>query len=262
VSEHIGVEELADQAEQLLDAARAQAVRAHLAECPICTETAGLLAAVPATLAAEPAPAMPPAVVARLDGVLAEEQARRVAQTLPPPAAGLPGTAGGNLIADDGSPRWTPRPLLEPARPDPTGLNRTGPGAYQPARPRRGRAAGWVLAAAALATLAGFAGYVVSARAGLNEPPNGSAALSSNSLPQQANALENTGTVDPHRFSHAWSCAREVTDGRITGLASVTVDGSPALLVYLRTDDQDLAVVVQGCETPQPRVVRTITLTR
>ena len=248
MSEHISVEELADQAEQLLQPARADAVRAHLSDCPICGETAELLAAVTTTLAAEPLPAMPPDVVARLDGVLAEEQARRAGQTLPS-ATTLPGDGGASRTAESG---WTPRPRLERGSID----------RGRPPRPRRGRAAGWVLAAAAMATVVGFAGYVISARAGLNEPPTGSAALSSSSLKQQANALENTGTVDPHRFSHAWFCARQVTDGRITGLASVTVDGSPTLLIYLRTDGQDQAVLVQGCEADRPQVVTTITLSR
>jgi hypothetical protein len=259
VSEHISVEELADQAEQLLDPARTDAVRAHLTACPICAETSELLASVTTTLAAEPVPAMPPDVVARLDGVLAEEQARRAGQALPP-GTPLPPLAGGST-ASAGRPS-TSRRRHDRGRLDRGRLDRDWLDRGRPERPRRGRAAAWVLAAAVLATAVGFGGYVLSARAGLNEPPAGSAALSSNALKQQANALENTGTVDAHRFSHAWSCAREVTDGRIAGLASVTVDGSPALLIYLRADGQDQAVLVQGCEADQPHVVDTIPLSR
>ncbi len=143
---------------------------------------------------------------------------------------------------------WKPRPRLPDSAP--------------PSGPHRGRAAGWVLAAAVAATLVGFGGYVVSARAGLNEPPSGAAAVSSGELPKQAGDLERERDIDPHRFSRAWSCAREVTDGRITGIASVTVDGSPALLVYLRVDEGQLVAVVEGCDENAPRVTATTRLTR
>jgi hypothetical protein len=58
--------------------------------------------------------------------------------------------------------------------------------------------------------------------------------------------------LTPHRFSRAWQCAREVTDGRITGIASTTVDGVPALLVYLRKDDATQVVIVTGCGREAP----------
>ena len=134
---------------------------------------------------------------------------------------------------------WSPRQPLDRPR---------------PSRPQRGQSAGWILAAAALATAVGFGGYVISARAGLNEPPNGAAAVSSGELRQQAGALQAGGALDAHRFSRAWSCAREVTDGRITDLASVTVDGSPALLVYLRSSGVQRVAVVEGCDDGAPRV--------
>ena len=93
----------------------------------------------------------------------------------------------------------------------------------------------------------------------MNEPPSGAAAVSSGDLRTQAGDLERGGDLDPHRFSQAWTCARQVTDGRITGIASVTVDGSPALLVYL--DDERVAVV-EGCHENTPRVTATAPLTR
>ena len=151
------------------------------------------------------------------------------------------GGTGADVLA------WKPRPRL--AAPPPAG-------------PHRGRAAGWVLAAAAAATLVGFGGYVVSARAGLNEPPSGAAAVSSGELSTQAGDLERRRDVDPHRFSRAWSCAREVTDGRITGIVSVTVDGSPALLVYLGGGDGQRVAVVEGCDRGAPRLTASTPLTR
>ncbi|GAA3622399.1 hypothetical protein [Microlunatus ginsengisoli] len=237
MSDHISVEELADAAEGLLAPARADQVRNHLAGCALCADTAGLLASVTTTLAAQPAPAMPPAVAARLDAVLAQEQSRREA------------AAGGSRDGADGAQvvAWTPRPHLEPPR---------------PLRHQRGHAAGWVLLAATVATAVGFGGYVLSARAGLNEPPDGAAALSSGDLRQQAGSLEASGDIDAHRFSRAWSCARKVTDGRITGLASVTLDGSPALLAYVRTPAGQQVAVIEGCDDGSPRVTATSKLSR
>jgi len=235
VSDHISVEDLADAAEGLLEPARADVVRTHVTGCPACTQTAELLSSVTAMLSSEPAPAMPAPVIARLDAVIAQEQARR--QII----AAVP--VGADVL------EWKPRPRLPAAEPAPSG-------------PHRGRAAGWVLAAAAAATLVGFGGYVVSARAGLNEPPSGAAAVSSGDLRTQAGDLERQRDIDPHRFSRAWSCAREVTDGRITGIASVTVDGSPALLVYLDRDGGQQVAVVEGCDNGAPRVTATTRLTR
>jgi hypothetical protein len=233
VADHISVEELANAAEGLLAPARAGVVHSHLDSCQTCRDTADLLSSVSATLAAEPVPSMPPAVAARLDAVIADEQVRRDAKTDAP--------AGAAVVS------WAPRPRL-PASPPP--------------RRHRARAAGWVLVAAALAAAVGFGGYVLSARAGLNEPAPGAAAVSTGELRQQAGALERAGDIDPHRFSRAWSCARSVTDGRITGIASVTVDGSPALLVFLRDSDAAQVAVVSGCDDAAPRVIAITRLTR
>ncbi len=242
MADHISVEQLADAAEGLLEPERALLVRTHLESCPVCLETADLLTSVTVTLAAEPHPVMPADVVARLDAVIAAEQSSRsagarVVRDLHPSSP-----AGGDVLA------WTPRPRLAPAPPH-SGKHRS-------------RSAGLILAAAAAAMLVGFGGYVVSARAGLNEPPSGAAAVSSGSLRTQAGALKRSGDVDPHRFSQAWWCARRVTAGRITGIASVTVDGTPALLVYLRSDAETQVAVVEGCHDDAPRVTATRSLTR
>jgi hypothetical protein len=96
----------------------------------------------------------------------------------------------------------------------------------------------------------GFGAYVASATAGLNEPPV-VAAVSSSNLGAQAGALQREG-LEPHRFSRAWQCAREATEGRIVGLASSTVDGTPALLVYTRAGATTQVIVVTGCGTSSP----------
>jgi hypothetical protein len=108
------------------------------------------------------------------------------------------------------------------------------------------------LAAAAAATVVGFGAYVISASAGLNEPPV-VAAVDSHDLGAEAIALERTrGGLSPHRFSQAWGCARQVTAGRITGLASSSVDGTPALLVYTKYDGSMQVTVVTGCAGGTP----------
>ncbi len=126
-------------------------------------------------------------------------------------------------------------------------------GAFTAERPRRSirRIVLPALAAAAAATVAGFGAYVASATAGLNEPPV-VAAVSSSNLSAQAGALLQREELDPHWFSRAWQCARQVTDGRIVGLASSTVDGTPALLVYTRSGATTEVTVVTGCGTGRP----------
>jgi hypothetical protein len=221
-SSHPSLTELAETAEGLLDDARRAEVRAHLAGCAHCRRSAAELWAVSAALATVPPPVMPPEVAARLDRVLAGEVVRRSHE--PPPE-------------HSGSIWSQPRPTL---------------GAFGAGRPRRSlrRIALPTLAAAAAAAVVGFGAYVASATAGLNEPPV-VAAVSSSNLGAQAGALQREG-LDPHWFSRAWRCARQVTDGRIVGLASSTVDGIPALLVYTRSGATTEVIVVTGCETGRP----------
>jgi anti-sigma factor RsiW len=222
-SAHPSLIELAEAAEGLLDNARSAEVQEHVAGCARCQHTAAELQAVSRTLAAVPAPVMPAEVAARLDRVLAGESVRRVQQ----PARESESAPGSS---------WT----------------RVTLGDFQATRPRRSvrRIVLPALAAAVAAGVVGFGAYVVSATAGLNEPPV-VAAVSSSNLGAQAGALERAGLA-PHRFSRAWQCARQVTDGRIVGLASSTVDGTPALLVYTRSGTTTEVTVVTGCGSGRP----------
>ena len=223
--------ELAEWDEGLADPERSRELQAHLSGCRECAETLTDLREVTHRLAAVPAPSMPPDVAARLAAVLAGEDVRRERRQQLRVAAG-----GG----PDGS--------------GPAGWTRPTLGRFGEDLPRRSlkRQALPLLAAAAFAAAVGFGGYVVSASAGLNEPPV-VAAVSSRSLGPQAGALARSTDLDPHRFSRAWQCAREVTDGRIVALASSTVDGTPALLVFTRTGATTLVTVVTGCETGRPQ---------
>ena len=231
---HPPLAELAEWDEGLLDARRSAALAAHLASCGACAETLADVRAVSGRLAAVPVPAMPPGVAARLDEVLAgevdrREQRREQRQRFRLAAADGEDVAGpvgwtrptlGHFGAD--LPRRSPRRLLVPA-----------------------------LAAAVLAAVVGFGAYVVSASAGLNEPPV-VAAVSQQSLGPQAGALAQKQDLDPHRFSRAWQCARQATSGRIVALASTTVDGRSALLVYTRAGATTLVTVVTGCDSGRP----------
>jgi hypothetical protein len=226
VSEHISVDELADAAEGLLDSTRAVAVDAHVAQCPDCQATAADLRTVTELLASDPAPAMPAAVASRLDSVLAGESERRTHAGLLDDRA-LPGGPRQPKASLDSFeahlPRRTLRRVLPPA-----------------------------LLSAAVAAVVGFSGYVISARAGLNEPPTTASIVDPQRLGTDARSLENSQELSPHLFSRAWQCARTVTKGRITGLASVTVDGLPALLVYTRDDGKPYATIVTGCALDSP----------
>lgn len=229
VSGHVSLDEIADAAEDLLEPDRVAAVDAHLRACVACRSQAEALAAVTVRLASAPTPQMPPAVARSLQAAVADQSAEpaRVV-SLVDYRARKPslGVFGADL------------------------------------RPRRTR---WVrpgLMAAAAALLAGFGGYVVSASAGLNEPPAISARLTTQSLGPQAEALARLGDLDPHRFSRAWKCARQVTDGRITGLAETTVNGGRALLVYHRLGGEPVVTVVTGCASATPTAGPTAPLPR
>ena len=239
MTEHPTVEELADAAEGLLPEERAAVVAQHLAECDDCRQTVAALGDVTTTLAGEPRPAMPSAVADRLNSVLLEEAARRAGTGTPP----------GPEAPQPAKPRA--------ARP------RTTLGAFGDDRPKRS-ARRWIapaLVAAMAAGLVGFGGYVLSARVGLNEPPV-VAAVNSTELGPDATALERVIDLDPHRFSRAWQCARRATAGRIVGLASSTVDGTPALLVYTRSDGETQVTVVTGCNGAQPSAGPSAVLSR
>lgn len=236
---HIRAEELADATAGLLATERAAEVAAHLRDCAACRATEAGLRQVEHRLATVPAPAMPATVAARLATVVATESARRA-------------TAGSPLAAAAG-------------RPEPAGGARAGRGSDRPGpgwlRPVLGelnfpsvRARRWAmgLAAVAAATVIGAATYVVSASAGLNEPPVARVAVDSGQLGRQAGTIAGTRDLDPHRFSQAWNCARTVTGGRITGLTTATVDGREALLVFTREDNVAWVTVVTGCEADRP----------
>ena len=214
MTEHLSVDELADAAEGLLDPERAAFAESHIADCADCRAQSKALHEISGMLRSEPPLSMPEAVADRLNNVVAAESARRV----------------------EG---WKPRPRLGTFGED---LN----------KPSRSHWALPVLGAAAVAAVVGFGAYVISASAGLNEPPV-VAAVNSSDLGVQARALEQTaGGLSAHRFSQAWGCARKVTDGRITGLAASRVDGTPALLVYTKSEGSTLVTVVTGCASDAP----------
>jgi anti-sigma factor RsiW len=214
-AQHLSIDELADAAEGLLDPARAAFAESHLTRCSDCQAQSEALRDVTAALRAEPAPPMPEAVAHRLNEVIAAESERR------------------------GTDVWKPRPTL----------GSFGEGLEKPAKSRWALPA---LAAAAAAAVVGFGAYLISANAGLNEPPV-VAAVNSSELGVEARALQQAaGGLSPHRFSQAWDCARKVTDGRITGLAASTVDGTPALLVYTKSDGSSQVTVVTGCNAGMP----------
>lgn len=103
-------------------------------------------------------------------------------------------------------------------------------------------------AAAVAAAVVGFGGYVLSAAAGLNEPSAVSPTqVQPEALAQQAKTLAEDRDLDPHLFSAAWRCAREVTTGRITGITPVYVAGQENYLVYTRSGGQTYATLVTGC---------------
>lgn len=239
--QHLSVDELADAAEGLLDPERAAFAESHIAGCPDCQAQSEALREVTASLRAEPAPPMPQEVSHRLNEVIAAEGAHRSHAR-----ATEDWHSDRGLVAAG---TWQPRKTL----------GTFGEDLKKPSKSR------WLLptlAAAAGAAIVGFGAYVISAGAGLNEPPV-VAAVNSSDLATQARALEEAyGGLSPHRFSQAWDCVREVTDRRITGLASSTVDGTPALLVYTESDRSTQVTVVTGCRAGTPAAGQSATLPR
>lgn len=253
MGDHISIDELADADAGLLDDGRRSAVEEHLVGCADCRAQIESLHQVTARLAAESVPAMPTDVFARLDAALREESSYR--------AAGVSSLAQ----RPPGQPE-----LVRPGSVHPRNVHtvyagylaRPTLGHFGQDRPRarRGRWVAPLLAAAAAAALVGFGGYVLSASAGLNEPLPVAAAVNSRDLSADARALEQSRNLNPHRFSRAWRCARSVTEGRINGLASTTVDGGPALLVYTREGATTSVTVVTGCDAGRPEAGRTAQL--
>jgi anti-sigma factor RsiW len=224
-AQHLTTDELAEAAEGLLDPERAAFAESHLAGCPDCHAQSDALHAVITTLQAEPAATMPQTVARRLQDVVAAQQVQRAEASVK--------RSGPDSVASR-QPRAT--------------LGTFGEDLDKP--PRRWALA--ALAAAAVAAVVGFGAYVISASAGLNEPP-AVAAINSRDLGADARALEQaSGGLSPHRFSQAWDCARRVTDGRITGLAASSLDGTPALLVYTEADESTQVTVVTGCGEGTP----------
>lgn len=224
--EHRSVDELADAPEGLLDAERDREVVSHLSGCTDCRETFAALAEVSRVLAEAPVPVMPSAVVSRLGAVITAEVSQvAVAEEVSP------------AVGSDAQTPWPHRSLGSFGGP---ASKRTNLRWLTP-----------LLVAAMCAAGVGLGGYVLSARAGLNEPPQLSA-ISSSELGVDARELERATDLDPHRFSQAWQCAREVTDGRITGLAYTVVDDKRALLVYTRAAGENLVTVITGCDSGTP----------
>lgn len=223
MADHPSIDDLADAAEGLLDPGRSRWVAEHLPGCATCQESAAALAAVSRTLAAAPAPTMPPAVAARLADAVAAESAHRSAISVPAARTVRP------------RPRHSLGHFAD-RTPHPPWWRRLVP----------------VLGVAATAAAVGLGGYVLSAAAGLNEPPVVGVALSTGDLAGGARALQASRDLDPHRFSDAWFCGRATTDGRITGLVRARVDGAPALLVYTREDGTSSVTVVTGCTSRLP----------
>lgn len=227
---HPSVDALADAAEGLGGSEAIAAIQAHRDTCAACRDTAAALAAVSTMLAAEPAPVMPPEVFARLEAVVRHENGQRTSHPSAPtprmPRATL-GNFGDHLVA----PRK--RRLLLPA-----------------------------LVAATAASVTGFGGYVLSASSGLNEPPVSSPAyVSASQLGSEASELRSGQDLSAHRFSRAWNCVRGVTQGRITDIASVVIDGEPALLVYTKRSGRTQVTVVTGCDD-EPKAGPSTTLPR
>lgn len=225
MSSHVRLDELAEDAEGLLEPDRRAEVGRHLQTCATCRESAEALGGVRVLLAAAPAPRMPAAVSTRLAGVLTAESERRAttrSERAPSDRRVKPGlgTFGDHL----------------------QGLSKRR---FVPV------AVAGLLASAAV----GFGGYVVSASAGLNEPTATAVALpESGDLGARARDIRDQRDVDPHRFSRAWRCARVVTDGPITGITRIQVGGLPALLVYVGARGAEQAVVVTGCDTGAPAI--------
>lgn len=281
---HIDIDELSDAAEGLVAADRRHDIDAHLAWCDSCRETATALTEVRDLLAAEPVVPMPDAVYSRLqDGLAAEQRHRERERARPrtPSGPGAPSTAdpyGSGPSYQDG--KFRPgkyRAHPSGAEPQELGADdqegerataRSTAAVGRPAKPRlaehfnqtlgsrsglRAKFAGGAAGAALLATAVGFGGYLMSSSVGAAEPSTDRPIMvAGDSLKASAAAVEQQGDLDPHRFTQAWNCARQVTDGRITGIRSMVLDQRSGYLVFLRQAGDNRAVFVSGCDTDTP----------
>lgn len=226
---HLGLDDLADLAvgEPPADPAVAAGAEAHLASCAYCraefAQVQADLDLMSSSLRTDLSPVsdaaadMPVTVAARLDRVLAEESDVRRSNVRP--------------------------------------LRRSTP-LKAPATASYVKQTGFLklmLVAAAAASVVGFGGYVISASAGMNEPTAISPVqVHPDGLASQASALAQERDLDPHLFSAAWRCARQVIDGRISGITPVYTEGEETYLVYTRAGGITYARLLHGCADDTP----------
>ncbi len=228
VNEHVSREDLAEHDAGLLDAIRDRQVREHLAACADCSARLAAVQRVSLVLAAQPSPAMPADVFARLHATVTD----LAAGTPDAPSSRVPGSSSG----------WD--------RPTMGTLETTLARRRRPAKILAG-----VLATCGLAAAVGFGGYVVSGLSGHNEPTADAPMIvqSQGRTLGSVSELENRSGLGPHRFSEAWNCARQVTSGRITGIRASVLNGRSGFLVFLAgAEDSTRVVFVSGCGTSQP----------
>lgn len=289
---HIDVDELADAAEGLLTPDRQQAVDSHLGGCPDCRATAAALTEVHQLLRDAPPIPMPTEVFARLQaGLEAEQRSRESARARTSGPLTGPGTPSspdpyskgpsydnskyqpgkhrarshgtGSQESADSTDQEGDRPGSARSRADAAAKPYLAPAFSE----RLGRRSGWLrarfaagaAAAALLATVAGFGGYVVSAASGTAEPSTEPVMIAGNSLKASAAAAQAEGLA-AYRFTRAWQCARDATVGMITGIRPTVLDHRNGYLVFLRGDIGTRVVFVSGCDTGDPSAGPTVVL--
>lgn len=251
--EHIDVEELADFTESLASPERAAAISEHLAGCAECRSSVDALAEVHRLLAEAPTESMPDDVFARLQVAVAAEQEHREAseQRLDDhlgPAAPTIGTGRPPYVDESGRPSVQgggrfPKPNIAEHFTD----------TKHPRRGLRAKFATGAVAAALLASTAGFGGYVLSAASGTDEPTDHPIiARNQQSLASAAASAAARGDLEAHRFTKAWLCARKVTDGSITGIRPTVLNDQRGYLVFVDSDSGSRAIFVHGCDTGRP----------
>ncbi len=276
--DHCSDDRLADYDAGLLDPVAVGRVDAHLPTCPDCTERLDAIRRVSALLAAEPAPAMPADVFARLHHSVTAlvdddqgnadypddpEQRPRVESDAAsgyadrPPASSRP--VGQRELDDQGVDRVSteqpskaslPASIAPQAGSNP-GWSRPTMGSLEKTMSRRRRPSRIIFAAlgtCALAAVVGFAGYLVSAVSGHNEPAADRPLVLQDGQLGDSAEVGDHADLSAHRFSDAWTCARRVTSGRITGIRASVVDDRSGFLVFLAgTGGTTRVVFVSGC---------------